>query len=752
MSFEAKRSWYAKCKKCKTNWRGTLATDGYKTEAAFRKYENSMPNSFTGDGGKCDACAVHGISPPGSLLTTWSNGKPQGAVRDMKPVKSKSLPQGGATERLQQQETKPSDFSPKPAAAPPCCINLTLNVFFDGTGNNMKTDEATQETSNVVRLFLAHQDNDDKTSTYALYIPGLGTLFPEVGDPGGTPLGLGVGYGGQDRLDYTIKKLDERVAAIPADKLKSVRLSVFGFSRGAALARALAAQLHTKRCELVNGQWKFKTKAGKLVDFEVYFMGLFDCVASSGLPASARKYASDVVKYGAPVMPVLGPLGILIPIAAKKAAQASGHGGWAADMVVHPTVKSVVHYYSVHETRNSFPLDSLRVGNSLPAGIQMEEKAYYGVHSNVGGGYRPGENGRSMLTNMQLSNVPLNWMYEKAKANGVALYGFKDMVQKVKDTFSIAGGLQQAVDQYASLHRSAEQAPHELMYNHMRPYIRWRSYRFSRGIAKFNADTSKDIEDQSRKEHADYDRQIEAIDKKVKAIKAEANRKVLLINDELMRNSMTRSREGFERNKRLINERAQINSQRDAECDVLEAQRLEIKNKIGTLPTHDMPKDGKPVASQSKYFKRWETKQKELKAQIDLLKINKKDGMPLIKYHDMLIEAWDQSLDSAKDEAIYSFFDNFVHDSASDFDSDRSLLIDPRMVFIGGDTVALDPEYASVSKKRAAWEKEKALKERRAAMQSQIADPANQREVQEILKEANQRFGKTEAREVEWGD
>ncbi len=746
MSYKPQRHWYATCSKCKTSLETWIDPDNYTTEAAYRKDESAQASTFNANFGKCPACLEKGIKPAG-VPSTWSTGKPSGPVRSMNTIKKKEKPSSDAKEKLKEQDKKPSDLSPKPAAALPCCINLTLNVFFDGTGNNMKTDESTQETSNVVRLFLAHEDNNDKTSTYALYIPGLGTLFPEIGDPGGTPLGLGAGYGGQDRLDYTFKKLDERVASIPADKLKTIRLAVFGFSRGAALARAFAAQLHKKRCEHVNGAWKFKTKAGKLVDFEVYFMGLFDCVASSGLPASARKYARDLLKYG----PLLGPLGPLTPIAAKKAAQASGHDGWAADMVVYPTVKSVVHYYSVHEARNSFPLDSLRVGGSLPAGIQMEEKAYYGVHSNVGGGYRPGENGRSMHTNMQLSNIPLSLMYKKAKLHGVALADFKDMTSKVKDTFVIAGGLQQAVNEYASLHRSAELAPHEMMHHHMRPYIRWRSYRYTRGIAKFNADTSKDIEDQSRKERAEHERQIEAINQKIKATKAEANRKAQLITDEIMRNSMTRSPQGYERNKALMNERSQIRAQCDAECAELEAKRLELENKIGTLPTHDMPKDGKPVAAQSKYAKRWDTKQKELKAQIDLLKLNKKDGMPLLKYHEMLIEAWDQSLDPKRDEAIYSFFDNFVHDSASDFDSDRSLLIDPRMVFIGGDNVALDPEYEALNKKRAAWETEKALKERRAAMQRQVDDPANKREVQEIIKEANKRYGKSET-PVEWGD
>jgi hypothetical protein len=628
----------------------------------------------------------------------------------MTPSTKKSDGPGKTAERLKNQEAKPSDLSPKPAAASPCCINLTLNFFFDGTGNNMKTDQGTQETSNITRLFLAHQDDSDAQSLYAYYIPGIGTLFPDIGDPGVSKTGndtmawtakitSGVGGRGQDRLDFSEQQIDERVAAIPADKLKSVRIAVFGFSRGAALARAFAAQLHKKRCQQVGTNWKFKTKAGQLVDFEIYFMGLFDCVASAGLPASARKYASDVVKYGAYAMTVLGPLGALWPIAAKKAAQASGHDGWAKDLAVPPTVKSCVHYYSVHEARNSFPLDSLRVGAGLPGGTQMEEKPYYGVHSNVGGGYRPGENGRSVYVNMQLSNLPLIWMYEKAKTHNVALAGYKDMLQRVKDTFEVSSVLQQGFDKYREHTAGAELAPHEMMLHHMRPYIRWRSYRFKRGIAQFNVATSARLEEQARTEHAEYDRQIAAIDQKTQVTVVQSQKMV-----------MARSREAYERLAQVAQERKE-----------LEARRLEWTNKIATLPSHDMPAKGennpatkgvKAPERTSKYWAMWTKKQDELKAQVDLLKLNKKDGMPLLKYHEMIIEAWDQSLDPVKDEALYSFFDNYVHDSASDFASDRSLLIDPRTVFVGGDNAALDAELEALAKKRGAWEKQKKVSAR----------------------------------------
>jgi Uncharacterized alpha/beta hydrolase domain (DUF2235) len=718
MSFEPQREWYAKCKKCHANLATHVDPAPFKNnEKAYRATEAGVPHTLPNSqvhAGNCPVC--HGAP------TDWSDRvKPTGKIHQVGSVQKAEPPASKAKERLQRQETKPSDLSAKPTAALPCCINLTVNFFFDGTGNNMKTDEGTQETSNITRLFLAHELDNDLTSTYAFYVPGIGTLFPDIGDPGvnktdddtlawTAKITSGIGGMGQPRLDFAEKKIDEKVAAIPADKLKSVRLAVFGFSRGAALARAFATQLHKNRCQLVGAQWKFKTKSGQLVDFEIYFMGLYDCVASAGLPASARKYASDVLKYGMPasgvLMPLLGPLGPLgVIFARKKAAKASGHDGWAKDMRVPPSVKICVHYYSVHETRNAFPVDSLLVGTSMPAtGTQFEELGYYGVHSNVGGGYRPGENGRSMHVNMQLSNLPLNWMYEKAKKSNVPFYPYKKMVRKVRDTFEVASGLEESFKQYQGRTRSAEKTPHEMMLHHMRPYIQWRSYRFHRGIAKFNADTATEMEAQARKEQAEYEKQIAAIDERV------ANN---IYESQRLMNSRTPA--AFKLLDQLRQER-----------ETLEGKRVEWTNRIATLPTHHTQKEikeGKATERSSKYWEMWETKQKELKAQVDLLKLNKKDGMPLLKYHEMIIEAWDESLDSVKDEAIYTFFDNFVHDSASDFNSDRSLLIDPRMVFVGGDNTALDPEIKELIEKREAAQKVKEQKVRDLYNEQHANDP-----------------------------
>jgi hypothetical protein len=73
----------------------------------------------------------------------------------------------------------------------------------------------------------------------------------------------------------------------------------------------------------------------------------------------------------------------------------------------------------MNEIRNSFPLDTIWDGTSLP--INADEVVYPGAHSNVGGGYRPGESGKSMTSQFMLSKIPLRKMYDEAVLAGVPL-------------------------------------------------------------------------------------------------------------------------------------------------------------------------------------------------------------------------------------------------------------------------------------------------------------------------------------------
>src|SRR5690606_2151804 len=91
--------------------------------------------------------------------------------------------------------------------------------------------------------------------------------------------------------------------------------------------------------------------------------GLFDSVASVGLPTSSG-IGTD------------------------------GHASWAdaPHLRVPPAVKNCVHFVAMHENRGSFPVELVRVAGVLPANCC--EYMFPGMHSDVGGGYAPHDQGR----------------------------------------------------------------------------------------------------------------------------------------------------------------------------------------------------------------------------------------------------------------------------------------------------------------------------------------------------------------------
>ncbi|WP_252404110.1 phospholipase effector Tle1 domain-containing protein, partial [Escherichia coli] len=94
-------------------------------------------------------------------------------------------------------------------------------------------------------------------------------------------------------------------------------------------------------------------------------------------------------------------------------------------------VKRCAHFFSIHEQRMSFPLDTIMEGQAYPGGAgQRLEVAYPGVHSDVGGGYPPGDQGKARAGDAdKLSQIPLHHMYIEALRWGVPLMLKDDIVR-----------------------------------------------------------------------------------------------------------------------------------------------------------------------------------------------------------------------------------------------------------------------------------------------------------------------------------
>ncbi len=248
----------------------------------------------------------------------------------------------------------------------PCYQHLVISFFFDGTGNNKDEDAPKNKTSNIARLYETHI-HKPLLNVMRIYIPGVGTPFPEVGDKGGT-LGDAVGKGGEKRINFAMTEFDrylriaEARANNPANTIAGIHIAIFGFSRGAAQARAFAIRLH-QRLEAAGSGWALK---GKGYPVRVYFMGLFDTVAAVGLSNTLRNPEKRrAYRAAARGMPVIGPLfgGAIADAVVINSEALKGHNDWGSELRIPPSVQQCLHYTAAHEVRESFPLDTVRVAN-----------------------------------------------------------------------------------------------------------------------------------------------------------------------------------------------------------------------------------------------------------------------------------------------------------------------------------------------------------------------------------------------------
>jgi uncharacterized protein (DUF2235 family) len=212
---------------------------------------------------------------------------------------------------------------------------------FDGTWNDVKK---MKRPTNVWKLY------DLYASAMAWYEKGVGTDWytKHVG-------GL-TGAGGQNRIEGMYAKLKEFYKAGDHD------IDIIGFSRGAAEARAFANKIADEGIPLANGQKVYP---------KIRFLGLFDTVASFGIPGN------DV------------NIGYKLSIPAN--------------------VRHVRQAVAADEKRGTFPLSSVLSGPNAPRDPRIIEQSFRGAHSDIGGGYEEGDR----------SNFALLWMRDEGASLGV---------------------------------------------------------------------------------------------------------------------------------------------------------------------------------------------------------------------------------------------------------------------------------------------------------------------------------------------
>lgn len=381
---------------------------------------------------------------------------------------------------------------------PSCTGQLHIGIFFDGTGNNFIADYKNpkpldRKHSNVVKLFNAYPSRDED-GYFRHYIPGVGTPFPEIGDSG-PAAGGAFAWNGENRIIWAFTRLlnapqryvlnsillDEEISARISNNMSSItnlasmrrkglrhwqevlatnlkekkprieliNLSVFGFSRGAAEARAFCNWLF-EVCEQVGGGWQF---AG--MPIRLNFLGIFDTVASVGMPNS---FSNSIVE---------------------------GHQSWADNnMQIHPAVEQCVHFVAGHEVRAAFPLDSVRVGGVYPGNAR--EVMYPGAHSDLGGGYAPNALGIAQENANEMARIPGAQMYNEARIAGVPLFSWDQLPVQFQADLTVAPKTAADFNAYVqAVNIKAGQVEH-MHQQHMSLYLSYRyKYRNSIGSLPF---------------------------------------------------------------------------------------------------------------------------------------------------------------------------------------------------------------------------------------------------------------------------
>ncbi|RSL17698.1 uncharacterized protein (DUF2235 family) [Edaphobacter aggregans] len=277
----------------------------------------------------------------------------------------------------------------------------------DGTGNEFAAKDSLDGNSNVVKLYTALRLDNQQV---AYYHPGVGTL----GDPSKKGLarkwsvvtGLAFGSGFEDNVLDAYRYLMQHYA-------DGDRVYIFGFSRGAYTARALAGLLHGYGllCRGNEGHipyaWRMYTQKIETQkelnahtistdttfrdtfshkNFSIHFIGLWDTVSSVGW--------------------ITTPLRLL-------------------DVAENPIIQRGRHAVSIDE-RRCFFRDNLYgkpVAVDIPVGLRGTPEGdaipkiqdvlqvwFSGVHSDVGGSYPQLQSG--------LSNITLEWMIKETEDAG----------------------------------------------------------------------------------------------------------------------------------------------------------------------------------------------------------------------------------------------------------------------------------------------------------------------------------------------
>ncbi|MFC1969515.1 DUF2235 domain-containing protein [Chloroflexota bacterium] len=263
-------------------------------------------------------------------------------------------------------------------------MSKNIVVCYDGTGN-----EYGKNNTNVVKVFEAIVRDDTQI---AFYDPGVGTfsfLGRVLGKEVGKLLGKAFGFGLQQNIEDGYEYLMNRVQ--PGD-----RVFIFGFSRGAYTARALAGMIY---------RFGILQKGSK--NLIPYVSKMYNKRYFSVCQDFKRTFSHVCKPHLIGVWDTVGSLGYF-------------YGKRFFDHTLNPDIKYGFHAVAIDEKRKKFPVNLWDESKKTDKQV-IDQVWFAGVHSDVGGWYKE----------RALSDIAFAWMMDKASEHGLKMKdGWRDSLNQ----------------------------------------------------------------------------------------------------------------------------------------------------------------------------------------------------------------------------------------------------------------------------------------------------------------------------------
>jgi uncharacterized protein (DUF2235 family) len=317
---------------------------------------------------------------------------------------------------------------------PPTHDHRTIVLCFDGTG-----DQFSEDNSNIVQFFSMLR-KDNKTQQLVYYQAGIGTYtIPEIATPFMANVSKTIDMMLGSHLDAHIMGGYE---FLMQNYDAGDKICIFGFSRGAYTARALAGMIHkVGLLPVCNHQqvpfaykmyttddatgWKQSTafKRAFSINVDIEFVGVWDTVDAVGLIPRRLPFTqvNDNIKYFRHAMSLDEHRIRFVPSTWYRSTAHDHTKG----IKKHEMPRSKPHDLSDHKTHGGRLRHLERQYSESEATTNVEEVWFAGCHCDVGGGSVP--NG----TRNSLARIPLRWMLRQCFEANTGIMFHKDIFPKV---------------------------------------------------------------------------------------------------------------------------------------------------------------------------------------------------------------------------------------------------------------------------------------------------------------------------------